>query len=58
MSEFKVILYSSFVRKHSDDAGLQDATLISLFIRVGRGSHSRGQAALPTAVRRFLNENG
>ncbi|XP_009333772.2 uncharacterized protein LOC103926683 [Pyrus x bretschneideri] len=30
----------------------------SLEIITGRGNHSRGQAALPTAVRSFLNENG
>ncbi|KAI8535850.1 hypothetical protein RHMOL_Rhmol10G0206700 [Rhododendron molle] len=31
---------------------------ISLQVITGRGNHSRGQAALPTAVRNFLNENG
>ncbi|GFZ18698.1 smr (Small MutS Related) domain-containing protein [Actinidia rufa] len=30
----------------------------SLDVITGRGNHSRGQAALPTAVRNFLNENG
>ncbi|KAK9292571.1 hypothetical protein L1049_020545 [Liquidambar formosana] len=29
----------------------------SLQVITGRGNHSRGQAALPTAVRSFLNEN-
>ncbi|PSR88064.1 Polyadenylate-binding protein [Actinidia chinensis var. chinensis] len=30
----------------------------SLDVITGRGNHSRGQAALPTAVKNFLNENG
>lgn len=30
----------------------------SLQVITGRGNHSRGQAALPTAVRSFLNEQG
>ncbi|RVX21450.1 hypothetical protein CK203_002323 [Vitis vinifera] len=31
---------------------------LCLFSPTGRGNHSRGQAALPTAVRSFLNEHG
>lgn len=44
--------------KHRELSSLQQQRPTSLQVITGVGNHSRGEAALPTAVRNFLNDNG